>query len=272
MTDIAAYAAIADLLADVGAYAGLLAFLGLSVLAFLTISQGRDLRRLREWAGGAPERDAALQEVTSVVAAERAEELAVVEQERRRVEEARRAEERAIAEREQRRRRREMGLAEASRWERLRANFGGSFQGERRLDPRYLAGLIVAVIVLGGGVAFAAILLLGGDGDGSSPGGEVRNADIEVAVLNGTAVFGLADRTSDEVSAAGFTLGKVGNSDSSFSESIVMFTVGHKPEADRVATALAIDAVRPMSEEIAADVAEDVAVVVGDDRASGAPG
>ena len=45
-----------DLLERVGSYAGLGAFLGLAVLALLYFSQARDVRRLREWAGRAPER------------------------------------------------------------------------------------------------------------------------------------------------------------------------------------------------------------------------
>ena len=45
-----------ELVERVGAYVGLAAFLGLAVLALLYFSQARDVRRLREWAGRAPER------------------------------------------------------------------------------------------------------------------------------------------------------------------------------------------------------------------------
>lgn len=47
-----------DIFLEFGAYAGAAAFIGLSVLALLYFSQARDVRRLREWAGRAPERDA----------------------------------------------------------------------------------------------------------------------------------------------------------------------------------------------------------------------
>ena len=47
-----------DLIQDVGAYAGFAAVIGLAVLSALFFSQARDLRRLREWAGRAPERAA----------------------------------------------------------------------------------------------------------------------------------------------------------------------------------------------------------------------
>ena len=47
-----------DVIQDVGAYAGFAAVVGLAVLAALYFSQARDVRRLREWAGRAPERAA----------------------------------------------------------------------------------------------------------------------------------------------------------------------------------------------------------------------
>ena len=62
-----------ELIKDIGAVAGLVAFLGLALLALLYFSQARDVRRLREWAGRAPERDAEEVEATSDLAAERAE-------------------------------------------------------------------------------------------------------------------------------------------------------------------------------------------------------
>jgi hypothetical protein len=46
------------LIEQVGAYAGLAAIPGLAVLSALYFSQARDVRRLREWAGRAPERAA----------------------------------------------------------------------------------------------------------------------------------------------------------------------------------------------------------------------
>jgi len=47
-----------EIVKEIGAYAGFAAVLGLAVLAALYFSQARDLRRLREWAGRAPERAA----------------------------------------------------------------------------------------------------------------------------------------------------------------------------------------------------------------------
>lgn len=47
-----------ELIEQIGAYAGFAAVVGLAVLAALYFSQARDLRRLRDWAGRAPERAA----------------------------------------------------------------------------------------------------------------------------------------------------------------------------------------------------------------------
>jgi len=76
-----------ELIKEIGAIAGLGAFVGLAVLSLLYFSQARDVRRLRDWAGRAPERDAEGVEATSDLAAERAEEIRKVEEERRQREE-----------------------------------------------------------------------------------------------------------------------------------------------------------------------------------------
>src|SRR5437763_10368499 len=46
------------LIQEIGSYAGLAAVPGLAVLSALYFSSARDVRRLREWAGRAPERAA----------------------------------------------------------------------------------------------------------------------------------------------------------------------------------------------------------------------
>src|SRR5881398_1190883 len=47
---------LSDLIEKGGAYAGLAAFFGFAVLAVLHFAHARELKRLREWAGRAPER------------------------------------------------------------------------------------------------------------------------------------------------------------------------------------------------------------------------
>jgi hypothetical protein len=248
---------------QIGAFAGLAAFLGLALLALLSFTHGRDIRRLREWAGSAPERDAERKEQTSTIAAQRAEEL-------RALQEARTAEHEVLSSREERRRRREAGLPTEGRGERLRKRFSGI--GETVSRPVTLVVLFLVLLAIVGGGAF---LLIGGD-DGSGSGGQgskqaaakIKPGEIEVSVLNGTAVPGLAAIFGDKVEEKGFELGAVTNSSSSFGASVVMFKRGHKPEARKVAQQLKIQKLQLMSGEIeSVSAGATVAVIVGEDNA-----
>jgi hypothetical protein len=262
-----------DLIKEIGAFAGLVAFLGLAVLALLSFAQGRDIRRLREWAGSAPERDAERKEATSAAAQERAREM-------RELEEAREAERRAADLREQRRERREAGLPEMSRGERLRerlsgggAAFDGGGVAARLGQPRYLAAIFVVLAAVVGGVAYATLHGSGGEGGGGKRAKRashaVKASEIEVSVLNGTAVPGLAATFGDRVEKHGFKLGAVTNSSSSFAASVVMFEQGRGREAHRVSAALEIPRVRRMTADISSvAAAAPVAVVIGEDNAS----
>src|SRR3954470_23261428 len=53
---IAAGLGLSDRIEKYGSYAGLAAILGLAVLSLLYFAQAREVKRLREWAGGPPER------------------------------------------------------------------------------------------------------------------------------------------------------------------------------------------------------------------------
>src|SRR5438128_2155100 len=66
---IAAGLGLSDRIEKYGSYAGLAAVLGLAVLALLYFAQAREVKRLREWAGRAPER---AQEVQQRVAGQAA--------------------------------------------------------------------------------------------------------------------------------------------------------------------------------------------------------
>src|SRR6059058_4549106 len=57
---------------DYGSYAGFACVLGLAVLSLLYFAQAREVKRLREWAGRAPERDAELQARVAAEAQQRA--------------------------------------------------------------------------------------------------------------------------------------------------------------------------------------------------------
>lgn len=249
---------------QIGAFAGLAAFLGLAVLALLSFTHGRDIRRLRDWAGSAPERDAERKEQATTIAAQRAEEL-------RALEEARTAEQEAVSSREERRRRREAGLPERSRRERLRSRLSGF--GEHASKPVTLIALFVIVLAVAAGAAY---LVVSGSDDGAGSGAKqaaakLKPSEIEVTVLNGTAVPGLAASFGDKVEGKGFRLGAVTNSSSSFAESVVMFRRGHEPEARMVGRQLSISKLRLMNGEIeSVSAGADVAVIVGEDNAEAA--
>jgi len=250
---------------QIGAFAGLAAFLGLGVLALLSFTHGRDIRRLRDWAGSAPERDAERKESTSAVAAQRAEEL-------RQLEQARTAEHEAVGKREERRRRRDAGLPELTRRERLGER--SSDIGTRLAEPRWLAAIFVVLVLVVGAVAYS--LLSGSDGSaggskGKQAAARVQPGEIDVTVLNGTATDGLAGTYGDKVENKGFKLGAVSNTEQSFATSVVMFERGHAPEARKVAKQLGISKLQLMSSEVkSAAAGADVAVVVGEDNAAAA--
>lgn len=249
------------LIEQIGSFAGLAAFLGLAFFALLSFAHGRDIRRLRDWAGSAPERDSERKEATSTVAAQRAEELRALEQ-------SRTAEHAALTQRDQRRQRRDEGLPELTRRERIRESFSGL--GERLSEPRWLVALFVAILVIAGGVAYSVI---SSDNTSSGKAASARMAsnEIEVTVLNGTAVSGLAATFGNKVEKKGFKLGAVSNTDQPVEKSVVMFRPGHKPEAKRVAKELKIAHLTAMNSEVelAAGGAK-VAVVIGEDDAAAA--
>ncbi len=255
-----------NLIKEIGAFAGLAAFLGLTILALLSFTHGRDIRRLREWAGSAPERDAERKESTSAAAAQRAAEL-------RKLEEARTAEHQAATQREERRHRREAGLPEYTRMERFRSRL--SEFGVRLADPRYLAVVFAVVIAIGGGVTYVALQGFGGNGGankhrkGAAAAAALKPGDVEVTVLNGTAVPGLAARYGDKLNRKGFRLGAVTNSASSFPSSVVMFRRGNEPEARMVGKDVGIGKLQLMTPSVAsASAGATVSVIVGEDYAS----
>jgi len=243
---------VTDVIQTVGGYAGIISLLAAVVLAMLVFSQARDLRRLREWAGGAPERDAEVREVSELVAEERSEELKV------------------LAEREERRMER-TGLVEGSFWERLGRT------------GRILA-IIAAVLVLGAGAAYAGTTLLGGDdtGGGAGGGGNTKQAggdsnqpaDIRVAVLNGTggAEVGLAQDYATVLEDEGFRMGAVTDATDTFTSSVVMYTPGNEAAAKRVGRTVDIDATEPIISEVEDITTGAMAVAIIGTNHSALPG
>jgi hypothetical protein len=93
---------------------------------------------------------------------------------------------------------------------------------------------------------------------------------ITVAVLNGTAIPGLAAQVGDRVDAEGFTLGTVSNASQTQgarANSVAMYAPGHASDARRVAKRLGIGNVTRVdaaTQQIAGDAS--VVVIVGSDK------
>jgi hypothetical protein len=262
-----------ELVERVGAYVGMAAFLGLGVLALLYFSQARDVRRLRDWAGRAPERTLEQIEQTEQVAeVERATEVAP-------------ATPAATAATAAAHSLPPTPLSQASA-PRKRKPLRERVRNIHIPQLRYVAMALLGVLVLAG-AAYGAIQLTDGDG-GSEPaaqgedrgeprsernrdrqtGGNVDPSQVTVAVLNGTTVQGLAAQVGEEVRAGGFKLGTIGNAariDQATSE--VLYRDGEARAARAVANRLGIErtaAVDSINEEIAGSF--DVIVLVGSDR------
>jgi hypothetical protein len=138
-----------------------------------------------------------------------------------------------------------------------------------------LAAIFIVCVLIAAGVVYA--ITSGGD-DGAQGNGRSTNAaqavkpgEIEVAVLNGTSVPGLAATFGEKVEEKGFEAGAVTNSSETFEDSVVMFKPGHEPEAKLVAKRISIPKVEQMSGEIIQVARKaNVAVVVGEDNAEAA--
>src|ERR687887_489146 len=118
-----------DFIESIGPVVGIVAFVGLAVLAFLLFQQARDLRRLREWAGRAPER---AQEAAEAVQAAAEASRDDVEGDGEPVSEAKRPG--------------SLGTG----WRRLKGAVGPRLgEVDRRLpvDGRYILGVLLAVVI-----------------------------------------------------------------------------------------------------------------------------
>lgn len=204
---------------SIGPLLGIAAFLGLAVLAFLLFQQSRDVRRLREWAGRAPER---AQEAAEAV-------QAASEASPGKAPDAEPAAEQppTIGERL----RDAWGSAAGRAGPRLRAV-------DRRLpvDGRYLLA-VLAVAAAAAAVATSGFGLVGGNG---KPGHHERgSAKPTVAVLNGTSVTGLADAVDGKViEPAGYRAGMITNAGSSFANTVVMYLPGGRAQAKELSRAI----------------------------------
>src|SRR5262245_22730198 len=252
-----------DLIDQIGPVLGFVAFFALTILALLLFQQSRDVRRLREWAGRAPERaqDAA---EASQAAAEARGELAKDEE----------------------------GEGEGGRisgfFRRIRAGIAGAWAAfDRRLpiDGRIVVAVLVAAVVAAG-VLTEGFGLVGSE-EGAGGKGKAAVAPpakkTEVAVLNGTqtdtdaAVPGLAAEVSSAlVRPLDYKIAVEGDAPSGLANTTVMFAKGQKPAAEKLADKLRKDLgkldVAAMSNEVEnASKGADVALVIGLDNSTFSP-
>jgi LytR cell envelope-related transcriptional attenuator len=265
-----------EIIERIGYYVGTAAFFGLALLIPLYVSQARDIRRLRLWSQHAPDapaeaeqaastevrlaHEAAITQATAQAAAERAARRASREAERgvtpaERVAAERPAGARITSER--------MAVYREPRWRTwLRRG-----PNTRELLLVMAGAFLIGVAIVAG----SQILLNEGDNpevSDTAGGTSIVKEDVEVAVLNGTAVVGLAARVGDDLEANDYTVGAVTNSETPTDETVVLYERGHEEEARVVARDLGVSVVQLIDPESRA-LAEgaDVVVVAGEDRA-----
>jgi hypothetical protein len=229
-----------EIVQEIGAVAGWAAVVGLAVLSALHVSQARDVRRLREWAGRAPERSG-----RGVTAAPgRAAGMPPPAQPQ--ISPPRRSQ---------------------SRYSRIGTRYvAGALVGLLVLGGAAAYG----VTQLTGGSDNS------GNGVSNKPkrnGPAVKPGNATVAVLNGTMVPGLAARLRDQIAAAGFKKGMINDfSDKQLAESVVQYAPGHQAAAKAVSRRLGISQLEPVTADSRA-LAGDATVIViaGADNAAVEP-
>jgi hypothetical protein len=242
-----------DLIEQIGAFLGLAAFIGLAVLVLLYFQQARDVRRLREWAGRAPERAEAAAEEAAATAAKEA----------------------GIAPGEEE----EGPRPEAPLRERLASRIPAPGSVRDRLpETPYLIAIAAAVVVVAVVAVTGAFGLIGGADENKGPGGggQIAPKDVDVAVLNGTGVGGapgvpgLAEEVGKDVEAADYKVVQIADAGQSFAESLIMYKPDDRATAEQVESdlkkTLGQTKLQRMTPEIKA-LAKDapVAVVIGAD-------
>jgi LytR cell envelope-related transcriptional attenuator len=234
-----------DLIEKIGPFVGLAAFIGLAVLAFLIFQQSRDIRRLRDWAGRAPERAKEADDASSAAAEARGEAA---------------------------------GEERPGRFARARASVAGAvmprYQAMDRhlpIDGRIFLGVLAAAVIAAVVLISGFGILGGGDGGEKASRAERRALEREerpkVAVLNATqtsgvqGVPGLAKKVATEVvKPAGYQIGVQANAPSGFAESVVMFD----PEGEGAAAELARAIEAKLGQTATEAIADDIRQASGD--------
>jgi LytR cell envelope-related transcriptional attenuator len=229
------------LVQEVGAVAGLAAVVGLTLLAALYVSQARDVKRLREWAGRAPERGGPGATAVPGRAAVPQQSVSVP------------------------------SLRSLAWYSRIR----NRYLAVAVVSLLVLGGAAYGFTQLTGDDGSGSSSNAQANNDNALPNKPKRNraavdpGDVTVAVLNGTTVPGLAATLRDQIAAAGFQKGTINDfSDQQLAESVVEYAPGHEAEAEAVSRRLGISQSAPVTENSRA-LAGDATVIViaGADKA-----
>jgi hypothetical protein len=257
----------------VPAYVSLVACVGLLFLLALYVSQRRDLIRLREWQAAVPDHpaedlarsetllDRAEAELEEILGVESPEDTAVAPPTLEEAARARSAQtttserpalEQVTSERE--------ALLPHPRWHRFWAWMG---------QPRVLAAIAAGAVILGVAGIFGSERLLnnGGETTTARKPGAIVPQSVSVAVLNGTAVPGLAAKVASDVQVNDFSLGDVGNTRKEYDQTVVMYESGQRKAAGKVARALGVKPIQPIDRQTQREAGgADVVVIAGKDR------
>src|SRR5919197_851546 len=282
---------------EIGAYAGFAAVIGLAVLSALYFSQARDVKRLREWAGRAPER-----------AAE---------------EEARIAAQASTAQQQRAAAGGGGAPTVAPPPPTTLPGTGTATPAPGQLpsprpaptvastpstpilsrppepwykrvvwpEPRYIALIVAGVIVVGGGAAYGISHLVNDSGGGpatpaanttqqsttpkttkakkKTTAAPVNPSKVTVAVLNGTTITGLASQTADKLQQQGFVRGNTSNAltQGQQAQSVVEYSGNNSRAARLVANKLGISDIEPIDAQTQAKAGDAiVTAITGADR------
>ncbi len=263
---------MSSLLKDVGAVAGLASFLGLALVALLYFAQARDIRRLRENASFLVKGDS--EDGETVTPAERAATAVAA----KKPDEAAAAAAATAPNEAEAFRRAELARQAAERRRRFERRRGRPSNGGER--PAWLSDWksITAIVLIGlivlAGAAYGVTRIVGGGSESSTTAagktkGPCPPGQTSVAVLNGTPTPGLAATFAGPLKQNGYKTTPVGNTDSPFSTSVVMYDPQTGKEcAGVISEIVGIPKQQPMDNEVrVAAEGDPVAVVLGDDKA-----
>lgn len=263
---------MSSLLKDVGAVAGLASFLGLALVALLYFAQARDIRRLRENASFLVEGRS--EDGETLTPAERAATAVSTAQ----PEKAAAAAAAGAPNDAEAFRRAELARQAAERRKRFdqrrRRPSNGRERPEWLSDWKSIAAIVLIGVIVLAGAAYGVSRVVGGNSTSDTPTADKNKGpcppgQTRVAVLNGTPSPGLAADFAGPLKQKGYKTTPVGNTDSPFPTSVVMYDPQQGKECAGVISQIVdIPKQQPMDNEVrVASEGDPVAVVLGDDKA-----